>query len=135
MRRALIIAAVVAVPMIAAAAARTPILAFNRLQPGAWQLRALDGSPPRRLCIANGDEFVQLGHPGAACSRFVLTNEAGLATIHYTCAGHGYGRTTVKVETPQLVQLDSQGLIDRAPFQVAYEGRRVGECGNPSHGR
>lgn len=130
MRLVAIIAAVVTVPLVAAATSRTPILAFNRLQPGAWQLRALDGSPPRRICLANGDELIQLGHPGASCSRFVLSNEAELATIHYTCTGHGYGRTTVKVETPQLVQLDSQGLIDRSPFQVAYEGRRVGECGN-----
>lgn len=135
MRRALIIAAVVAGPMLAAAVARTPIVAFNRLQPGAWQLRPLDGAPARRVCVASGDELIQLGHPGAACSRFVLNNEAGLATIHYTCTGHGYGRTSVKVETPQLIQLDSQGLIDRAPFQFAYEGRRVGECGTAPRGR
>lgn len=135
MRVAAIIAVGLAVPMLAAAVSRTPILAFNRIQPGAWQLRALDGSPPRRICVASGDELIQLGHPGAACSRFVLTNEAGLAIINYTCTGHGYGRTTVKVETPELIQLDSQGVIDRAPFQVVYEGRRVGECGSAPRGR
>jgi len=135
MRVAAAIAIGLAVPVLAAAVSRTPIVAFNRLQPGAWQLRALDGSPPRRICLADGDELIQLGHPGAACSRFVLTNETGLATIHYTCTGHGYGRTTVKVETPQLVQVDSQGLIDRSPFQVTYEGRRVGDCGAAPRGR
>lgn len=135
MRVAAIIAVGLTMPMLAAAVSRTSILAFDRLQPGAWQLRALDGSPPRRICVANGDELIQLGHPGAACSRFVLANDSGLATIHYTCTGHGYGRTTVKVETPELIQLDSQGLIDRAPFQVAYEGRRIGACGAEARGR
>ena len=110
-------------------AAHAPIVAFGRIQPGAWQLRALDKSAPDlRLCVEDGYELIQLRHPGAACSRFVLTNNADSATVHYTCTGSGYGRTTIKVETGQLIRVDSQGLMNQAPFQVSLEGRRVGTC-------
>ena len=92
--------------------------------------RSLDKSEPdRRLCIQDGYELIQLRHPGAACSRFVLTNNPEVATVHYTCTGAGYGRTTIKVETGQLIRVDSQGLVNQSPFQVSFEGRRIGECG------
>jgi len=111
------------------AAANAPIQAFGRIEPGEWQLRALDGSAPaRKLCIDDAYDLIQLRHPGAACSRFVLANEPQTATVHYTCTGAGYGRTTIRVETPQLVHIDSQGLANQSPFQVALEGRRLGKC-------
>ena len=110
-------------------AANAPILAFGRIQPGSWQLRALDKSlPDRRVCINDAYDLIQLRHPGAACSRFVLTNEAQTATVHYTCSGAGYGRTTIKVETGQLIRIDSQGLVNQSPFDMSFEGRRVGSC-------
>lgn len=111
-------------------AANAPIQAFGRMEPGEWQLRTLDNSAPvRKLCISDAYDLIQLRHPGAACSRFVLANEPQTATVHYTCTGAGYGRTTIRVETPQLVHIDSQGLANRSPFQVALEARRVGKCG------
>ncbi|WP_232328675.1 MULTISPECIES: hypothetical protein [Sphingomonas] len=116
-----------------ASAAHAPIQAFGRIEPGQWQLRALDNSAPvRRLCVADAYDLVQLRHPGAACSRFVLANEPQTATVHYTCAGAGYGRTTIRVETPQLVRIESQGLANQSPFQVTLEGRRLGKC-EPEH--
>jgi hypothetical protein len=129
MRRLLILAGGAAA-LFLCGAANAPIQAFGRIEPGEWQLRTLDSSAPvRRLCIDNAYELIQLRHPGAACSRFVLANEPQTATVHYTCTGAGYGRTTVRVETPQLVRIDSQGLANQSPFQVALEGRRVGKCG------
>lgn len=129
MRVALVGMAVLWMGLLGASPARSPILAFNRIQSGAWQLRALDGSAPTaRICLGNADELIQLRHPGAACSRFVLANDGAAATIHYTCTGAGYGRTTIKVETPDLIRIDSQGLAHQAPFQVALEGRRTGSC-------
>lgn len=119
-----------------AGAANAPIRAFEHIEPGQWQLRALDNSAPvRRLCVGDGYDLVQLRHPGAACSRFVLANEPETATVHYTCTGAGYGRTTIRVETPQLVHIDSQGLANRSPFQVALEARRLGKCENERAGR
>lgn len=115
--------------LIAAAAPRSTIVAFSRIQPGAWQLRELGSSAaPQRLCVQRPDELIQLRHPGVVCSRFVLANEADTATVHYTCTGAGYGRTTVKIETPALVRLESQGLANGEPFQLAFEARRSGPC-------
>ena len=128
MRRFLVFAGGAAA-LLLAGAANGPIQAFGRIEPGQWQLRALDNSVPvRRLCIGDGYDLIQLRHPGAACSRFVLANEPESATVHYTCSGAGYGRTTVRIETPQLVHIDSQGLANQSPFQVTLEGRRIGKC-------
>ncbi len=119
-----------AAALLGAAPARSPILAFNQIQPGGWQLRARDESTPaRRLCIGDPYDLIQIRHPGAACSRFVLANEAQSATVHYTCTGAGYGRTTVTVETGQLIRIESQGLVNQSPFQVSMEARRTGGCG------
>lgn len=129
--RAVHVLAVISVGgLLAAASPRSPIQAFNQIQPGSWVLRSLDKSePPRKLCLASADDLIQLRHPGASCSRFVLANAAESATVHYTCPGAGYGRTTVTVETGDLIQLESQGLVGGAPFEIKMEGRRVGTCG------
>lgn len=129
MRRVLLLASVlVSGGLLIGASAGAP-LAFGRIQPGGWQLRSLDGSAPvRRICLSDPAELIQLRHPGATCSRFVLDNNPDLATIHYTCTAAGYGRTTIKVETSELIRIESQGLVNRAPFQVTLEGRRIGSC-------
>jgi hypothetical protein len=49
--------------------------------------------------------------------------------VHYTCPGAGHGRTTVRVETPRLVQIESQGMARNEPFAIRLEGRRTGNCG------
>ncbi|GAO38193.1 hypothetical protein SCH01S_10_00030 [Sphingomonas changbaiensis NBRC 104936] len=127
--RLLLILVAGAAALLLEGAANAPILAFGRIEPGEWQLRALDNSMPmRKLCIDDAYDLVQLRHPGAACSRFVLANEPQTATVHYTCAGAGYGRTMIRVETGQLVRIESQGLANRSPFEIALEGRRVGKC-------
>lgn len=124
------------VALTAAAAPRPSILAFGLVQPGVWQLRELGVSATlQRLCIQDPYDLIQLRHPGAACSRFVLANEAQTTTVHYTCTGAGYGRTTIKVETPSLMRIDSQGLANQSPFQVALEARRVGPCAPQQAGR
>jgi hypothetical protein len=112
-------------------AANAPILAFSRIQPGEWQLRSLDNSqPPSKLCIDDAYDLIQVRHPNAACSRFLLNNDAQTATVHYTCTGAGYGRTTIRVETSELVRVESQGLFNQSPFQMTLEARRIGKCGS-----
>jgi hypothetical protein len=49
--------------------------------------------------------------------------------VQYSCANAGNGRTTVRVETPRLVQIESQGTVNREPFSIQLEGRRTGGCG------
>lgn len=122
----LLLLAAIAAP---AQPARAPILALGAIEPGQWELRAPGArAAERSLCVADPAVLLQLRHPGAACSRFVIDNQPQSTTVHYTCPGAGHGRTTIRVETSQLVQIDSQGIADNAPFAMSYEGRRTGAC-------
>ena len=78
--------------------------------------------------MTNPAALLQLRHPGAQCTQVVVENSREVATIHYTCPGHGYGRTTISVETSKLVRIDTQGIVDGAPFASELEGRKVGVC-------
>ena len=129
LRRVLILPAIGAAALVGGAADAPVIQAFGKIQPGAWTLHAFDRSvPDQKLCINDAYDLIQLRHPGATCSRFVLTNEPANATVHYTCNGAGYGRTSIKVESGQLIRVESQGLVNQSPFQVSLEGRRTGAC-------
>ncbi len=104
-------------------------IALRVLEPGQWALRSPDSSaPPRTLCISDPRVLLQLRHGGGSCSKYLITNDAAQVVVHYACAGQGNGRTTVRVETPRVVQIESQGIEGKQPFDLAYEGRRVGEC-------
>lgn len=106
-----------------------PSLAMlDRLDPGGWELRERAGSPPQKLCVPNGRRLIQLRHPGAQCSSFVVEDGPAEVVVQYSCPGHGYGRTRVRRETDRLVQIDSQGIVDGLPFDFSVEARRVGEC-------
>lgn len=106
---------------------RTALVALNAIEHGQWQLREADGGTSR-LCVTNPATLLQLHHPGAQCTQVVVENSRDVATIHYTCPGRGYGRTTVSVETSKLVRIDTQGIADGAPFASELEGRKVGAC-------
>lgn len=111
----------------AAEAPRPNVLA--RIQPGQWVLRGLDGSTPTRtICLTDPTVLLQLNHPELACSRIVLEDGATSGKVHYSCPGHGHGDTMIRVETPTLIDIVSQGIVDNAPFNMSIEGRRVGEC-------
>jgi hypothetical protein len=111
--------------------AQAPALpALAMLQPGQWALRSRDDpSENRSLCIADTRVLLQVRHSGASCNRFIIASNPKDATVHYTCPGAGHGRTTIRVETPRLAQIESQGMVNREPFSVTLEGRRTGECG------
>ena len=102
--------------------------ALRGIEHGQWQLKDADGAPPQSVCVNNPSVLLQLHHGNTQCSHFVVENSEHVATIHYTCPGHGYGRTTVLVETPRLVRVDTQGVLDGAPFANDLEGRRTGAC-------
>lgn len=109
-------------------------VAMTSLQPGQWQLRSLDaGVPSKTVCLGDPRVLLQVRHALTACNRFVITNSPTQAVVHYSCGSQGNGRTSVRVETPRVIQIESQGIADKAPFDVAYEGRRIGEC--PSAGQ
>ena len=113
----------------AAPAGQQQLAVLAQVEPGEWQLRELGTStPPRALCVADPSVLLQLGHPGAQCSRFVIADTAGSATVHYTCPGAGHGRTTLSIETPRIIHVATQGIAGGLPFDHDYEGRRIGAC-------
>ena len=103
------------------------LVAQNPIERGRWQLRETDGGTSK-ICVTNPATLLQLRHPGAQCTQVVVENSREVATIHYTCPGRGYGRTTISVETSKLVRIDTQGIVDGAPFASEFEGRKVGVC-------
>lgn len=80
------------------------------------------------MCVADASTLIQLQHPNAACTRFVLDDQATAGTVHYTCPGAGHGQTTIRVETSALIHIDSQGISENAPFNMSIEARRTGPC-------
>lgn len=103
---------------------------LDRVEPGQWQVQARDGSGGRTLvCVASGYDLIQLRHTKDLCRRFVLEDANGAVTIHYECPGNGYGQTRLRLETPRLVQIDTQGVAGGLPFAYAAEARKVGGCG------
>ena len=119
----------IALPATAVIAQATSFDALTSLERGEWELKERGSTnAPRRLCIGDPGQLLQPRHPSLQCKRFVLQNSANNVAITYDCAQAGQGRTTLRVETARLVQIDSQGVSDGAPFALVLEGRRVGAC-------
>jgi hypothetical protein len=116
----------VAAPVFALALPDLPALA--KLERGRWQVKEGADGAARSLCVAAPVDLVQLEHQGISCAQEVLTSEAGVATVQYTCPGHGFGHTSIRVETPRLARIDTQGLVDGRPFAYRAEARKVGAC-------
>ena len=132
--RAFFMSVAAVVVLAAAAVAAGPVLslpALGAMQPGLWQLRAA-GEPDRKLCLGDPLVLIQLQHGGVTCSHLVVASEKMNATVHYSCPGAGWGRTTVRVETPRLARVETQGIADNAPFAFTAEARRIGACDNMS---
>jgi hypothetical protein len=108
-----------------------PLAALSPLQPGLWQIRELgnDRAAPQSICIADPAMLLQVKHYKEPCSRLVIADEANQATVHYTCPANGFGRTWLRVETPRLAKIDTQGIVDNTPFAFRAEARFVGPCG------
>ncbi len=101
---------------------------LDRIEPGLWELKVRDGGRRERLCLDDGRRLIQLRHPQAACRQFVVEDAASAVTVSYTCTGQGTGRTRLRFESPQLIQLESSGIANKLPFDVVAEVRRVGSC-------
>jgi hypothetical protein len=112
-----------------AAPAQAPGLkVLAQIEPGRWQLRETASKVERTVCVSDPRILIQLRHGSAQCSRFIIDNQPSEGTVHYTCSGAGHGRTTIEVETPRLIQIQTQGLVNGSPFDSKIEGRRLGAC-------
>jgi hypothetical protein len=122
-------AALLASPLLSQPAEAPTLTALTIIENGQWLLKAPNAAENRSICVSDPRILLQVEHARATCSRFVIANDPKATTIHYTCPGAGHGRTTLRVETPRLIQIDSQGIADKEPFAIHFEGRRVGACG------
>ena len=104
------------------------LTALKQLEPGLWQLD-IKGRAPKLSCVAETMALVQIEHDQPNCSRFVIANEAKSATVHYSCQRAGWGRTTVRVETPGSAMIQTQGISKNQPFDYSVQAKRVGACG------
>jgi len=106
--------------------AAMPMLA--RLESGQWELRGAGNGRIASICLGNPILLTQPQHGAAACARDVVAADADSLTVSYTCPGAGRGRTTIRFETPRLVQIESQGLDRGTPFALRAQARRIAPC-------
>lgn len=118
----------VALLFAAAAAYAAELAMLDTLTKGSWTLRNREDGSQQRICVRTGQEFIQLRHRQPGCSRFIVQDGAGEVVVQYTCRGNGYGRTSIRREGSGLVQIQSQGIVDGAPFSVSAEARYTGPC-------
>lgn len=109
----------------AAAQAPTPLAQVER---GQWQLQGPGGGAIGAVCLGDPLLLAQPQHGPQPCTREVLSADAHSVTVNYICPGMGRGRTVLRVETPRLVQIDSQGLHNGAPFALRAQARKTGPC-------
>lgn len=110
------------------AAQGSELAMLDGLRKGEWSLKFRDGAEPQKLCVRTGAELLQLRHAKSKCSQYVVEDLVGKVTVQYTCTGSGFGRTSIRRETSSLVQIESQGIVENAPFQFLAEARYTGPC-------
>ena len=116
--------------LVAPVAAQGPELGMlDGLRAGSWDLKLRgEAGPSSKVCLRTGRELIQLRHRQAGCNRIVVDDLPGEVTVHYSCPGNGYGQTTIRKESATVVQISSQGVAGKAPFNFHAEGRYAGGC-------
>jgi hypothetical protein len=112
------------------AATDAPLL--DSLQRGMWQLRAVAGGSPNiptaKICLGSPTRLIQMQHGSAVCEQYVVRSTPNSVTVSYSCKGQGQGLTTVRKESGKLLQIQTQGIRNNAPFSFAIEARYSGPC-------
>jgi hypothetical protein len=116
-------------PTAATPSAQAKVAALAGIEPGRWQVRDLDAAmAPASICIGDPQVLVRFEHRASDCPAEVVEQGAGAATVQYSCAGQGFGHSKVRVQTPRLVRVDTQGLSGGRPFSYRLEAQRTGSC-------
>jgi hypothetical protein len=121
----------VALAVAPAVSAAGPALlpALDAVQPGQWILKERGGpGAGRSMCVRDPRVLVQLEHGSGGCGQLVISSGPPITTVEYSCPGRGHGRTTIRVETPRLLQIETQGIYRNEPFARSIEARRTGDC-------
>ncbi|MDQ4088657.1 MAG: hypothetical protein M3177_11715 [Pseudomonadota bacterium] len=115
--------------LLALAAAQRPAV-LAQTSGGSWEIsRVQSSSAPVRMCLRDPAILAQFEHRGTSCTRVVIRDQPSVAEIHYTCAGGGFGRTTLTLITPRSLRVETQGISGKVPFNYVLHARRVGDCG------
>ena len=106
---------------------------LQSLERGLWQLRAVGGGASTvaasQLCVGDPRVLAQIQHGSSAqCSHYVVRSSPTSVTISYSCKGAGQGLTTIRKESPRLIQIQSKGIRNGEPFSFSVEGRRAAGC-------
>ena len=114
----------------ASAQPEKPLLALGQLEPGLWDVRSLDNRPQRTkpICLGDPTVLIQLEHRSITCQQLVIANTLQSLTVHYVCPFNGFGQTSVRVQTPRFARIDTQGIVNNAPFGYRADIRRLGPC-------
>lgn len=108
---------------------RRQLTMLDQLSEGRWELRLRgERRQVERICLRDGRGLIQLRHPEQPCDRLVVEDSPSSVTVQYTCRGRGYGRTHIRKESGELIQVETQGIAGGVPFDFAAEGRRIGGC-------
>ena len=116
---------IIAVPLVAHSA---ELAMLDALAKGAWNLRIRDNGSQQRICVRSGRELIQIQHKQPGCSQFVVEDAANVVVVQYTCRGNGYGRTSIRREGSDVLQIQTQGIYDGTPFSYSGEARLSGSC-------
>jgi hypothetical protein len=115
--------------LVAPVAAQGPELAMlDSLRSGAWDVKIRGEEAHSRLCVRSGREFIQMHHRAQTCERFIVDDNSSVVTVHYSCPRTGFGQTTVRKESTSLVQISTQGVEGKQPFNFDAEARYAGAC-------
>ncbi|THD34751.1 MAG: hypothetical protein E7773_13885 [Sphingomonas sp.] len=127
------IAAALAVGLTAGvAAAAGPFGALAGLDRGRWQFGMIGGGMGRVACVPDPLRLIQFNHPGPPCAHFTIQDAPDHVTVQYNCGPRGYGKTTITVQDPGQIRLDTQGISPEGrPFDASYDGRFAGPCAPP----
>ena len=113
-----------------AAPAQSPkLVVLEGLMQGEWTLKERGSNEfAQKVCLGNPELLLQIQHSYMPCTRYVIENGAKKLRVSYKCGAAGHGVTEIKRESSTVVQINSQGIRNNAPFSIAFEGRRTGSC-------
>lgn len=105
---------------------------LDTLQRGIWKLRPTPGTTApaavSQLCLGDPARLTQIQHGDIDCNRFIVKSTPTTLVVSYSCDGQGQGLTTIRRENSDLIQIQSQGIRNGAPFSFSVEGRRTAGC-------
>ena len=99
-----------------------------QVERGRWELRGSNGTAIGAVCLGDPTLLAQPFNAPHPCTSEILSTNDHVVTVAFVCPGMGRGRTDLRIETPRLVQIDSQGIANGAPFVLRAQARKTGPC-------